>query len=146
MIDEEVVVDRLRQINEYTNDLKQMRGMSKENYVSDVVTQRAVERTFMNLIQSCIDLAQHIRASEGLSPSGTSKEEIEALGDADVISDETQEKMEESVGFRNILAHRYGDVNHDVVYDVLHNDLHWFDKFQQEVAQWFQKYTAEEDG
>lgn len=145
MVAEEVVVDKLRHTNEYTNDLKEIRGMSKENYVADVVTQRAVERTFMNLIQSCIDLAQHIRAAEDLSPSGTAKKEIEALGNGDIISEETQEKIEEAVGFRNILAHRYGDVNHDVVYDVLHNDLHWFEQFQQEVAQWFQKHTTIED-
>ncbi|WP_340640822.1 HepT-like ribonuclease domain-containing protein [Halogeometricum borinquense] len=50
-----------------------MRGMSKTEYVDDIVVQRAVERTFMNLIQSCIDLDQHIRASESLSPSGTAK-------------------------------------------------------------------------
>jgi len=73
MVDEEIVVDKLRYINEYTNDLKQMRGISKTEYVDDVVVQRAVERTFMNLIQSCIDLSQHIRASEDFSPSGTAK-------------------------------------------------------------------------
>ncbi|WP_269432581.1 type VII toxin-antitoxin system HepT family RNase toxin [Haloferax profundi] len=126
-------------MNEYTNDLKQIRGMTKTEYVEDVIVQRAVERTFMNLIQSCIDLAQHIRASEGLSPSGTSKNEIESLGNAEIISGGVQEQMEEAVGFRNILAHRYGDVNHDVVYSVLHNDLHWFDQLQQEIAQWFQQ-------
>ncbi|SDN15818.1 Uncharacterized conserved protein YutE, UPF0331/DUF86 family [Halogranum gelatinilyticum] len=139
MVDPDIVVDKLRHINEYTNDLKQMRGMSKTEYVEDVIVQRAVERTFMNLIQSCIDLAQHIRASEGLSPSGTSKKEIESLGSANIISSAVQEQMEEAVGFRNILAHRYGDVNHDVVYAVLHNDLHWFEQFQQEIAQWFQQ-------
>ncbi|WP_256546833.1 type VII toxin-antitoxin system HepT family RNase toxin [Halobellus inordinatus] len=139
MVDEEIIVDKLRYINQYTNDLKQMRGMSKAEYVDDIIVQRAVERTFMNLIQSCIDLAQHIRASEGLSPSGTAKNEIETLGNAGILSSDVQEQMEEAVGFRNILAHRYGDVNHDVVYTVLHNDLHWFDQFQQEIAQWFQQ-------
>jgi uncharacterized protein YutE (UPF0331/DUF86 family) len=139
MVDEEIVVDKLRHINEYTNDLKQIRGLPKSEYVDDVIVQRAVERTFMNLIQSCIDLAQHIRASEGLSPSGTAKYEIESLGNAGILSHDVQEKMEEAVGFRNVLAHRYGDVNHEVVYAVLHNDLHWFDKFQQEIAQWFQQ-------
>jgi uncharacterized protein YutE (UPF0331/DUF86 family) len=141
MVDEEIVVDKLRHVNEYTGDLKQMRGIDKETYLADTVTQRAVERTFMNLIQSCIDLAQHIRATENLAPLGTSKKEIEALGNADILSGETQEKLEEAVGFRNILAHRYGDVNHDVVYDVLHNDLHYFEQFQQEVAQWFQQQS-----
>lgn len=139
MVDAEVVADKLRYINAYTNDLKQIRGMPKTEYVEDIIVQRAVERTFMNLIQSCIDLAQHIRASEGLSPSGTAKNEIESLGNAGILSHDVQGQMEEAVGFRNILAHRYGDVNHGVVYAVLHDDLHWFDQFQQEVAQWLQQ-------
>jgi len=139
MVDPEVVVDKLRHINEYTNDLKRIRGLSKDDYVDDIITQRAVERTFMNLIQSCIDLAQHVRASENLTPSGTAKQEIEALGNAGIVSSDTQEKMREAVGFRNVLAHRYGDVNHDIVYDILHDDLCWFEQFQQEVAQWFRK-------
>lgn len=117
-----------------------MRGMSKEEYVEDMVTQRAVERTLMNLVRSCIDLAQHVRSAENLAPSGTSKTEREALGNADVISNRTREKMEEAVGFRNILAHRYGDVDHVVVYDVLHDDLRWYERFQTEVARWFKQY------
>jgi uncharacterized protein YutE (UPF0331/DUF86 family) len=139
MVDQEVVADKLRYINQYTDDLKQIRGMSREEYVEDMVTQRAVERTLMNLIQACIDLAQHIRSTEDLSPTGTAKQELQALGEADILSRETQEKMEEATGFRNILAHRYGDIDHEVVYDVLHNDLHWFERYQQELAQWIQR-------
>jgi uncharacterized protein YutE (UPF0331/DUF86 family) len=141
MVDEDVVVDKLRRVNEYTDDLRRMRGVSRAEYVDDTVLQRAVERTLMNLIQSCVDLAQHIRRSENLSPSGTSREEIEALGRADVVSSDVQAKLEEAVGFWNVLAHRYGTVDHDIVYTVLHEDLHWFEQFQQEVAQWFQSRT-----
>lgn len=139
MVNEDVFVDKLRHINQYIEDLEQMRGLSKAEYVDNMVTQRAVERTLMNLIQACIDLAQHVRSTENLSPSGTAKQEIQALGEADIISNETQAKLEEAVGFRNILAHRYGDVDHDIVYDVLHDDLQWFNRFQQELAQWFQQ-------
>lgn len=139
MINEEVAVEKLRQVNQYTDDLKQMRGQSKQTYLDDMVTQRAVERTFMNLIQACIDLANHIRSAEGLAPSGTSKQAIEALGDAGIISRETQTHLEEAVGFRNVLAHRYGAVDHDTVYDTLRTDLHWFEQFQQEIAQWLQQ-------
>lgn len=142
MIDEDVIVDKLRYINRYTDDLKQTRGMSKEEYVEDMVTQRAVERTLMNLVQACIDLAQHIRSAKGLSPTGTAKQEMQALGNADILSRETQEKMEEAIGFRNILAHRYGDIDHEVVFDVLHNDLRWFEQFQQEIARWFQQFQS----
>lgn len=104
-----------------------------------MVKHRAVERTLMNLIQACIDIAQHIRSSKDLSPSGTGRKEIRALGDEVIISNETQAHMEETVGLRNILAHRYGDVDHEIVYSVLHDDIHWFERFQQELAQWSKK-------
>ena len=64
MVDEDVVATKLERAHEYTNDLAEMRGIPKEEYVSDVVLQRAVERTLMNLIQSCIDLTQHVRAAK----------------------------------------------------------------------------------
>jgi len=99
MVDEEIVVDKLRYINEYTNDLKQMRGISKTDYVDDVVVQRAVERTFMNLIQSCIDLSQHIRASEGLLPKWNGKNEIESLGNAGILPHDVQNRWKKPSGF-----------------------------------------------
>ncbi|ERG93004.1 MAG: hypothetical protein J07HQW1_03057 [Haloquadratum walsbyi J07HQW1] len=135
-MDEEVVATKLDRAHEYTNDLAEMRGLPKEEYVSDVVLQRAVERTLMNLIQSCIDLTQHVRAANGILSGETAKEEIRAPGELEIISRDTQQKIEEAVGFRNVLAHRYGEIDHDVVYEVLHEDLHWFKRFQQEVAQW----------
>ncbi|WP_266081521.1 type VII toxin-antitoxin system HepT family RNase toxin [Haladaptatus caseinilyticus] len=142
MVDEEIFVDKLQYINQYTDDLRQMRGQSRDQYLTDMIRQRAVERTLMNLIQACIDIAQHIRSTEDLSASETAKQEIQALGEAGVITSETQVKMEEAVGFRNILAHRYGDVDQEVVFDVLHDDLQWFERFQQELAQWFQQQSA----
>lgn len=114
-----------------------MRDVSREEYLEDVVLQRAVERSLMNAIQSCIDLASHIRAAENLGSAETSREEIEALVEAGIIATETGSKLVEAVGFRNYLAHRYGNVDHDLVYDVLQDDLGWFDRFQREVATWF---------
>lgn len=142
MVDEAVVVDKLRQINEYTNDLKQMGGLSKADYLDDMVIQRAVERTFMNLIQACIDLASHVRSTELEPTADTAKAEIHALKTAEIITPETAGRLTEAVGFRNVLAHRYGDVDHDVVYEALHNDLRWFEQFQTEVAQWLQAHTT----
>lgn len=41
MVDEDIFADELRYINQYTDDLKQMRGLSKQEYLTDMVTQRA---------------------------------------------------------------------------------------------------------
>lgn len=140
MVDEEIAVDALARINGYVADLKEMRGIEREAYVADVVLQRAVERTFVNLIQSCIDLAEHIRASEDLQDAGTSREAVLALAEAEILSTETGQKLAEAVGFRNVLTHQYGTLDHDVVYVALHDDLHWFEQFQREIAAWLRTH------
>lgn len=143
MVEEEVVVDKLQYVNQYTSELKEIRrGLTKESYLDDLVTQRAVERTLMNVVQACIDTAQHIRATENLSPSGTGKLDMRALGEAGILDEKTQSKMEEAVGFRNTLAHRYGTIDHDIVYEVLQSDVQWFEAFQTEVAGWLQQYNS----
>jgi uncharacterized protein YutE (UPF0331/DUF86 family) len=139
MVDDELVATKLKHAYEYTNDLKEMRGITKNEYLSDVVIQRAVERTLLNLIQSYIDLAQHVRATSDVPSDGTAKGDIQVLGELDIIASETQDAIEEAVGFRNVLAHRYGEIDHDVVYEILHEEIHWFEQFQQEVAQWLRE-------
>ena len=138
MVNEDVIITKLEQVNQYTNELKQMRGVSRKEYLDDFVFQRAVERSLMNVIQSCIDLAAHIRADNSHTSAETSRDEIDALVQAEILTEPTGKKLEEAVGFRNLLAHRYGEIDHDVVYDVLQDDLQWFEQFQQEVAQWLQ--------
>lgn len=52
---------------------------------------------------------------------------MQALGEAGIIWEETQAAMEDAVGFRNILAHRYGEVDDEIVYSIQHNDLPHFE-------------------
>lgn len=142
MVDEDIVVDKLRLIDQYVEELHEMREIERSEYVSNVVLQRAVERTLMNCIQACIDVAAHIRKSEDVGPARTSREQFEALADVDILTDQTRDTMEEATGFRNVLAHRYGDIDHEIVYDVLHEDLQYFEDFQREIAQWLQANRA----
>ena len=105
MTDRTVAAEKLRLVDQYTDELREMRDVPRDEYLADVIRQRAVERSFMNAIQACIDIAEHVRAAE-------------------------------AVEFRNVLAHRYGSIDHDVVYDLLHEDVAWLERFEQEVARW----------
>lgn len=41
-----------------------------------------------------------------------------------------------AVGFRNVLAHEYGEVDYDEVYESLQTGLEVYDAFSQQAAQW----------
>ena len=56
------------------------------------------------------------------------------LGELDVLSAETSDRMRSAAGFRNVLAHNYGDdIDDEVVYDHLQTELRWFVTFLREV-------------
>ncbi|WP_082222525.1 HepT-like ribonuclease domain-containing protein [Halorubrum halophilum] len=56
-----------------------------------------------------------------------------------VIGGETAGTLVAAIGFRNVLAHEYGHVNHDEVYESLQTGLSVYDTFIQQVAQWMRK-------
>lgn len=137
MADAEVVSKKLEQIEQYHGELQAKQSLSKQTFLSDVTERRAVERMFENAIQACTDLAKHIATTDFGYQGDASKEAVEILGDNDVIDAETMSTLTDATGFRNILAHEYGDVNPEQVFTYLQNELALYEDFSQQVAAWF---------
>ena len=137
MADERVIATKLEQIEQYHGELVAKRStITRERLHSNTTEQRAIERMFENVIQSCADLAKHI-ASRDFGFDGTRpKEAIRVLEREGVLQEETAETMIEAVGFRNVLAHQYGSIDYDLVYDQLESGLNVFDEFSKQVANW----------
>ena len=94
---------------------------------------------FENAIQACADLAQHI-ASRAFGFDGTtSKGAIRVLDREGVIDEETADTLVAAIGFRNVLAHEYGHVEYDEVYETLQTGLSVYETYSQQIAQWIQE-------
>lgn len=64
----------------------------------------------------------------------TYAERFAALGEEDVLSDETSREMQKAAGFRNILVHQHGnDIDDTEVYEHLQTELEWLVTFLREV-------------
>lgn len=139
MVDTAVVSRKLSQIEQYYSELQAKQDLSKETFLGEVTERRAVERMFENAIQACIDLSKHIATEAFGYTSDESREAVEILGEHDVLDDGTVATMTDAVGFRNILAHEYGDVNPGLVYDYLQNELELYAEFSRQIAIWFDR-------
>lgn len=53
-----------------------------------------------------------------------------------VIDEETANTLVAAIGFRNVLAHEYGQVNNEEVYEILQTGLSVYDTYSQQIAQW----------
>jgi uncharacterized protein YutE (UPF0331/DUF86 family) len=113
--------------------------LSRSDFLQNTTEQRAVERMFENAIQACSDLAQHIATQDFGFDGKTAKGAIRVLHREGVIDEDTKTTLVTAVGFRNILAHEYGRVNSDEVYDTLQTGLSVYDTYSQQLALWWQE-------
>jgi len=70
---------------------------------------------FVTAIEGCLNVAQHLCASEGWGPPASNADAMRILDRQGVLSSELAESMARAVGFRNALVRGYIDVDDDRV-------------------------------
>ena len=102
MVDERVMCLTLEQIEQYYNELKTKREtLPRQEFLSSMTEQHAVERMFEDAIQACVDLVQHIASREFVFGFGvrTSKGAIRILDREEVTTEETADTLVAAIGF-----------------------------------------------
>lgn len=137
MADERVVAIKLEQIEQYHGELTEKREtLSRTEFLGSTTQQRAVERMFENAIQACSDLAQHVATREFGYEGSTAKGAVRVLHRHGIVDNETTTTLVAAIGFRNVLAHEYGHIDAEEVYETLQTGLGVYDAYSQQLAQW----------
>jgi uncharacterized protein YutE (UPF0331/DUF86 family) len=134
VVDETRVLRLLRAVADDLAVLRSARAASAE-LRSEPLWLRGVKYTFVTAIEACIDVAQHICASEGWGPPQDNADAIALLGQHQVLDRELAGRMREAVGFRNVLVHAYMTVDDGIVLARL-KDPSDLDQFSRQIAAW----------
>ena len=135
MADERVVSTKLEQIEQYHGELREkQQALSGTDFLTNTTEQRAVERMFENAVQACSDLAQHIVTRNFEFDGSSSTEAFRVLAREGVIDGETTDTLVTAVGFRNVLAHKYGKVDYEEVYKTFQTELEVCNSFSRQIA------------
>jgi uncharacterized protein YutE (UPF0331/DUF86 family) len=129
-------------IDEFQNalaDWKRYRSISEDMVVSDRDTRNMVLHAMMISIQSSIDIAADIIADGKLEKPGSYREAFEILGRHAIISERAVQDLSDLAGFRNILVHRYGDLDRGQVYAVLQQDYVVLEVYLSSIQQYLRK-------
>jgi uncharacterized protein YutE (UPF0331/DUF86 family) len=132
VIDEDRVLRLLRSIADDTSVLRQEAGASEVRR-RDPIWLRGIKYTFVTAIEACVDVAQHISATEGWGPPADNGDAIRLLGAHGVLAAELATSMRKAVGFRNVLVHDYIEVDDEIVVGRL-KSLSDLDEFVRQVA------------
>lgn len=111
-------------------------SLSFDTYREDREQRDVVEREFQTAIEACIDIGTMLLVERDEEVPETKAAIFRQLGETPVLDEELAERMAQAAGFRNVLAHTYGnDVDDRDVYNVLQHELPIFREFLEAVRE-----------
>lgn len=131
MVDPVSLQRRLLLLAEHRHRLRHLAELSPEAYA-----QRRFEARYLVQVcaQLCIDMANHVIASEGWGAARDARDAFARLAERSVLSVDLAHRMQALAGLRNRLVHLYDEVDDDLVHEALREGLDDLDGFARAVA------------
>lgn len=132
MVDAARVRAKLAALGRYLSRLRYLSAVAPDDYVAD----HAYEGRYLvqASAQTCIDLANHLIASEGWVPAMEFREAFTRLGEHGVLDADLVTRMQTLAGLRNRLVHLYDEVDDRLVHHALVDGLADLDAFAVALA------------
>ncbi|MGB9715888.1 MAG: type VII toxin-antitoxin system HepT family RNase toxin [Thermodesulfovibrionales bacterium] len=112
----ESFLKRIEKLREYRHDLKQMSGISFEEYIKDRKIKYSIERLLFLISENILDFFDHILSSQFEIISESYEDIIDNAYKKDLINASLYSNLKGLGGFRNILAHEYLDISDEEVF------------------------------
>jgi len=123
MISDEVIHAKIDIIEENLKLLKDIYGEGFEYFSRNLRDIQAAKHSLQEAIEACLDIGQHIIAEKGVRRAEEYREILEVLEEEGIIEPKLSQRLQEMAKFRNLLVHRYGELDLQRVFAVMEEDL-----------------------
>lgn len=138
-IEKSVVLSRLQFIGNYLKELKRFESMSLEDYLDSFDRKTISERIMELIIQAAVDINEHILTRKMNVVSTGNRESFWQVQKYGVISIEVATELSKSGGLRNILAHRYLEIDYVSLLNSVQIALRYYPLYIKQVAEYISK-------
>ena len=135
MLRAEVIRKRINKLDEYLSILNKLQAYSFEEFMANPERYGSAERFLHLSIEAVIDMANHIIAELGLGVVNWYSDIPAMFFEKGHIDRHLKEKWIQMIGFRNTLVHEYIDIDRQIVYKALQNNLDDIEKLKKVFAQ-----------
>ncbi len=137
MIQPQTIKDRIQKMRDYLKKLKQLAQLNKDDFLSDFRNIESSKYLLQVSIECCLDMANHIIASEKLRSPKDYADSFRVLHENAVVPDGLIKNLVEMTKFRNRLVHIYWEIHDELIYEIIQEHLNDFDHFIQSVLSKF---------
>ena len=133
-MDTEKITNKLMQIDEFLELLNQIGSTKEDQFVNDKILIGSAKYYLQVSIEACLDVANHIIASERLRAPKDYADSFSVLNETGFISKELCRKLRQMAKFRNRLVHLYSEIDNNYIYGFIRNDLNDFLLFKKAIT------------
>jgi len=94
---------------------------------------QALKFSLFEMIEACIDIANHIISSERFRRAESYADMFKVLGENKIISENLAGKMALMARFRNFLVHRYEELDTEKIVEIVREHLVDIEMFMEEI-------------
>lgn len=129
------IYEKIQKLDEYLSYLNQIKREIKceKAFLDDFHFHGLADRYLQLICQVTIDTLNLVIIEEGIEKPESGQEVSSLLFDKGIISEDLFTRLEGLVGFRNILVHEYGKIDHKRIYHYLKERLEDFEFFKKEI-------------
>ena len=133
-MDKERILNKLDQLDQYQNELRADLPSSLEEYKEQ---KRKYERLLHLSIETVVDISTLILKEESLGVPESEESVFDKLVEADIFDSDFGDRLKNMKAFRNILVHRYGEINDEKVFQKL-DELEDFHEFREKAVDYLE--------
>ncbi|MCD5402030.1 DUF86 domain-containing protein [candidate division NPL-UPA2 bacterium] len=136
MVDIDLVRSKISNMQRNIDRLKEKSSLPWEQFQNNLDAQDIILHNLQLAIQICLDIGNHIIADESWEVPSSLGNIFQILSRHKAISPDMADTMAFMAGFRNILIHKYEEIDLKKVYDILTHRLNDFEDFSREIIKY----------
>ena len=114
-------------------------GVPPEEIEASYKDSQALKFSLFEIVEACIDIANHIIAAERFERAESYAEMFITLGKHGVIQKELAEKLAKMARFRNLLVHRYWEADMRYIMEIVENSLGDVEEFMVRIEEYMER-------
>ncbi len=136
-INRDLILTRFNRFDQILENLLELRQIGKKEFLTNYKNYLTAQRALEICINICIDIGNHIVSLTNKEKPETFTDIIKILAKQEVITDELKTQFTKMVRIRNLLGHFYLEIDNEMIYSILQNNLKDFTSFKEAIIKAF---------
>ena len=139
MADQNLVKEKIRNIQEYMNEIKSILVLPDADIVHTVEKLRTLERNFQLIVDEMLDINIHLIKELNLESPDDFQSTFEILGEHNILPKDFAYKIAPVVGLRNKIVHRYEIIDRTLFVNAFKNNYKDFEELLRLIREYLDK-------